>query len=90
LLKTFCGQNAVFHVRAGVINRGVEAPIVAAQLSLDDMEITTASVSFEVNFEAGPYKLHGWFTDDAGEPVCGAFFGYIRQFKTLPAPGVAS
>lgn len=25
----------------------------------------------------GTHQLHGWFIDEAGEPVCGVFYAYL-------------
>jgi len=72
-----------FVARAGVIEQGVPAPIADARLKLGEewmeapVERESDRITYRVELPEGTHQLHGWFIDEAGEPVCGVFYAYL-------------
>lgn len=71
--------------RVGTEPEGKALPIAAAHISAAGQEFDHPAapgdkgVTFRVNLKAGKTKLHGWFRDDAGADLCGAYFAYARR-----------
>ncbi len=38
-----------------------------------------AAAVFTLRLEAGPTRLHTWFDDDRGRPICGAYYVYVTR-----------
>ena len=76
---------AAFQAAYGTAAAGVALPIASAVLARDEElhEQTAAagaqSVRFSLRLPAGRTKLHGWFRDESGKDLSGAFYGYIRR-----------
>ena len=64
---------------------GRAMPISRARLMIgrsthvQDVEDADAEARFTVDLEEGPTLLHTWFDDDNGQPICGAYYVYVRR-----------
>ena len=64
---------------------GKAFPITGATLDVDGRpyhgqpDTDPTAVGFTVEMEAGEHLLHGTFRDEEGNPLCGAFYAYIRK-----------
>lgn len=73
-----------FRAVAGTIDAGVEAPIAGGRMVVDGAPLSFAedasdeAVVFRVPLGKGHHQIHGWFVDADGEPVCGAYYAYVR------------
>jgi arylsulfatase len=60
-------------------------PIAGAKLDFAGRESTAPAepdaraITLRVQLPAGPAKLQAWFTDAAGQDVCGAFYATVRR-----------
>ncbi|MFO7957839.1 MAG: arylsulfatase [Candidatus Brocadiia bacterium] len=74
-----------FHAAYGTLDAGVALPIASGVLAHDgeptekDAQPGAESVTYRLRLPAGRTKLHGWFRDEAGEDVCGAYYAYFRR-----------
>lgn len=60
-------------------------PIAGARLQIADKSLSSRSLDprvreivFPVKLPAGQTKLHGWFVDEAGKDLCGAFYATVK------------
>ena len=67
-----------------LIERGVALPIASASVSVNAQRHVTAnaeegasSIRFELTFEQGRNTLQGWFSDQSGKDLAGAYYGRI-------------
>jgi len=67
-----------------LIERGVALPIASASVSVNGQRHVTAnaeegasSIRFELTFEQGRNTLQGWFSDQSGKDLAGAYYGRI-------------
>jgi arylsulfatase len=62
-------------------------PIAAAKLEVAGQSLTTATkpkdtaAVFAAKLPAGPAKLQGWFQDEKGQDLCGAFYADVELAK---------
>jgi arylsulfatase len=71
---------------AGTLQPGKAMPIARARLTIagKEFDAKTAPQDRAVTFRAGlkggsRTKLHGWFQDDSGADLCGAFYARVRR-----------
>jgi hypothetical protein len=75
----------VFNAAYGTLDAGVALPVASAVLahegrpSEQQAEAGADSVSFRLRLPAGRTKLHGWFRDEDGRDLCGAYYGYFSR-----------
>jgi len=73
-----------FRAVAGVVEAGVSAPIERVSLTVDGEpaeakpEMTPQAAVYRARLSQGRHRLQGWFADGANNPVCGAYYAYIR------------
>jgi arylsulfatase len=64
---------------------GTALPIKGARLVVASQECTSTVAAgqkvtaFEVRLERGPAEVQTWFTDAAGQELCGAYYVYVRH-----------
>ncbi len=70
----------------GTLGAGKAFPIAGARLKIAGQELATRTKSrdtaaiFHVRLQAGARtQLHGWFQDDAGHDLCGAYYASVRR-----------
>ena len=68
------------------IDEGRAYPIVAGSLSIDGAKPMVSkanknncTIDFEMNLEAGRHTMQGWFKDESGVDLSGAFYGRVRK-----------
>lgn len=67
----------------GEFPAGVALPIATARLKIGAFDQTVPvgpednSVRFRVPLTAGPVELQTWFSERAGQPLCGAYYVYV-------------
>ena len=80
-----CSDVPPFKGAVGTLAAGKALPIGGAHVSVGNQEFDSAAakdakaVSFPVTLKAGKTTLHGWFSDDQNNPVCGAYFAYVTR-----------
>lgn len=67
---------------------GVALPIRQASLDVNTVRYVAApfpedptAVTFKIEMAKGVHELHGIFRDAEGQPLCGAFYAYVRRFE---------
>jgi arylsulfatase len=64
---------------------GVALPVSSARLFIEDemhrvkVEKGDKAALFAIRLEAGHTTLHTWFNDKDNEPICGAYYVYVRR-----------
>jgi arylsulfatase A-like enzyme len=72
-------------VTDGVLPPGVALPIARARIFAGGIRQTkrvapdAESAVFRLKLERGPILLHTWFDDERREPICGAYYVYVRR-----------
>lgn len=72
-------------VTAGILNPGVSLPIASAEIEVADakksrrLKIDADSAIFRIKLNEGPAKLQTWFKDEEGNPLCGAYYVYVKK-----------
>ena len=85
-----CGQPLAAALPAqqvtdGTYVAGNALPIAQARLRVGDYDATAKPtddgqcVQFTTRLEAGPTELQTWMLDDAGQPICGAYYVYVQR-----------
>jgi hypothetical protein len=71
---------------AGELPAGKGLPIAGARLAIAGKTLTAetpegnAEAAFRVNLQRGTRThLHGWFVDDSGKDLCGAYYAVVRR-----------
>jgi len=73
-----------FDAAYGELSEGVALPIAAAVLEHagEQEELTVsdgdAAARFTLTLPAGRTQVHGWFRDETGKDLAGAYYGYFR------------
>jgi arylsulfatase A-like enzyme len=71
----------------GAYGKGRALPIASAKLRVGDWESTqpptadNTAVLFRTALGAGPIELQTWMLDDAGKPICGAYFVTVTRIE---------
>ena len=69
----------------GPMGKGRAVPIAKARLKIGPADVTkpapggAKSVSFTVDLPAGKTVLETWFLDQAGKPLCSAYYTQVRR-----------
>ena len=72
-------------VTDGELPAGVALPIARARILINgtshttEMEPGSQAAVFTLHLEAGPTLLHTWFDDERRQPICGAYFVYVKR-----------
>jgi hypothetical protein len=72
-------------VTDGTLAAGVRLPIARARILVGGIQQSTpldhnaVSAVFSVRLEPGPVLLHTWFDDENSQPICGAYYVYVRR-----------
>lgn len=72
-------------MQAGSLVAGKALPIASARLSIAGQDLSAKTgaedkaADFRVKLQRGKTLLHGWFQDEAGADVCGAYYAYVRR-----------
>lgn len=53
--------------------------MIAGEMHTTPVERDDDEASFTVDLEPGPTLLHTWFDDADGQPICGAYYVYVRR-----------
>jgi arylsulfatase len=75
-------------VTDGELCAGEALPIARARILINGESLTqemapdSLSAVFTLHLEAGPKLLHTWFDDDRKQPICGAYFVYVKRLTT--------
>jgi len=75
-------------VTDGEFPGGEALPIARARIFIkreshtQEMAPDSVSAVFTLHVEAGPTLLHTWFDDEQHQPICGAYFVYVRRMAT--------
>ncbi len=76
-----------FRAVEGTLPAGKALPIASAHLAIAGQSLPIAvnreakSAGFDVALPAGRTRLHGWFSDSAGNGLCGAYFAYVSRSR---------
>ncbi|MBI4657750.1 MAG: arylsulfatase [Verrucomicrobia bacterium] len=60
-------------------------PITGAKLTVGGQELSEKAspgakeIKFQTRLPVGPIRLQGWFSDDKGSDLCGAFYATVRR-----------
>ncbi len=74
-----------FQAAYGTLDAGVALPVASAVLAHEEestekeAEPGDDAVRFRLRLPAGRTKIHGWFREEAGEDICGAYYGYFTR-----------
>jgi arylsulfatase A-like enzyme len=74
----------VFEAAYGTVEEGVALPITSASLYHEGRVVTQNITTeydharFRLDLPAGRTKIQGWFNDEDGNALCGAYYGYVR------------
>jgi len=72
-------------VTDGEFPGGEALPIARARILINreshvqEMEPDSLGAVFRLHLEAGPTLLHAWFDDERQQPICGAYFVYVKR-----------
>ncbi len=72
-------------VTDGELAAGKALPIARARILINgtshttEMEPGSRAAVFTLHLEAGPTLLHTWFDDERRQPICGAYFVYVKS-----------
>ena len=72
-------------VTDGELSGGNALPIARARVLIGGRNLTQPAGSgnegavFTLRLEAGPTLLHTWFDDERDQPICGAYYVYVRR-----------
>ena len=75
----------------GVYEEGLFMPIASARMMIaretyvQQLDADADSAVFEVQLAEGQTLLHTWFYDDAGQPLCGAYYVYVERLNPIDA-----
>jgi arylsulfatase len=71
----------------GYLEGGVSLPIARARMMMhgewftQEVEPGAESAVFTLELEPGRELLHTWFDDDCGQPICGAYYVYVKRLE---------
>ncbi len=69
----------------GEVPEGVALPIARARIWIGrrwhqiQLGPDAATATFTVELAAGPARLHTWFDDEQGQPICGAYYAHVER-----------
>lgn len=72
-------------VTDGTLEEGVALPIGQARMMIDGklhtqlVQEKDQGITFAVDLEQGPTRLHTWFDNDDNQPICGAYYVYVER-----------
>ena len=72
-------------VADGVLEPGLALPIHAARITIDgnrrrrELKSGDQAAQFTIRLKKGPTRLYTWFYDERDEPICGAYYVYVKR-----------